>query len=106
MTPHSHRLPVWAGLKCVHYPFVLKDIPRFAAITLVAPRVRFSALAIFLTPCLSLAIDFNVRKSSFGPCATNYFFLLRHIGSFFENRAFIMARSVSNAAPNNWQVKL
>ena len=26
--------------------------------------VRFKALAIFLTPCLSLAIDFNVRKSS------------------------------------------
>ena len=32
------------------YPRVLKDIPRFAAITLVAPGERFNALAIFLTP--------------------------------------------------------
>jgi hypothetical protein len=63
-TTQASSSTVWAGLKCVHYPFVLKDIPRFAAITLVAPGVRFSALAIFLTPCLSLAIDFNVRKSS------------------------------------------
>jgi hypothetical protein len=31
----------------------------------VAPGVRFNALAIFLTPALAFAIDFNVRRSSF-----------------------------------------
>src|SRR5579872_3114339 len=40
------------------------DKPNFCALTAVAPRVRFNSLAIFFTPCLSLAIDFNVRKSS------------------------------------------
>jgi hypothetical protein len=44
--------------------FVLKDIPSFAALTLVAPGERFNALAIFLTPCLSFAIDFNNFRSS------------------------------------------
>jgi hypothetical protein len=44
---------------------VLKDTPRFAAITLVAPGERFNALAILVTPCLFLAIVFNVRTSSF-----------------------------------------
>jgi uncharacterized protein len=43
---------------------VLKDIPRLTAITVVAPRERRNALAIFLTPFLSRAIDFNNRKSS------------------------------------------
>jgi hypothetical protein len=43
---------------------VLKDTPRFAAIVVVAPGVRFNALAIFLTPFLSFAINFNVRTSS------------------------------------------
>ena len=46
------------------HPRVLNDTPRFAAITLVAPGERFNALAIFVTPCLSLAIDFNNRRSS------------------------------------------
>jgi hypothetical protein len=36
-----------AGLKCVHHPRALNDIPRFAVITLVAPGERFNALAIF-----------------------------------------------------------
>jgi hypothetical protein len=36
-----------AGLKCIHYPRALNDIPRFAVITLVAPGERFNALAIF-----------------------------------------------------------
>jgi len=35
-----------------------------AAITLVAPGERFNAFAIFVTPCLSLAIDFNNLRSS------------------------------------------
>jgi len=39
--------------------------PSFAAITLVAPGVRFSAFAIFVTPDFPLAIAFIVRTSSF-----------------------------------------
>jgi hypothetical protein len=46
------------------YHVVLKDIPRLTAITVVAPGERRNALAIFLTPFLSRAIDFNNRKSS------------------------------------------
>jgi hypothetical protein len=40
---------------------MLNEMPRFAAITLVAPTVRFNALAIFLVPFFSFAIVFNVR---------------------------------------------
>jgi hypothetical protein len=60
------------------YPRVFKDIPRFAAITLVAPGERFNALAIFLTPRLSRAIVFNVRMSSFDHArrTTFFFFIL------------------------------
>jgi hypothetical protein len=60
------------------YPRVLKDIPRFAAITLVAPGERFNALAIFLTPRLSRAIVFNVRMASFDHArrTTFFFFIL------------------------------
>jgi hypothetical protein len=43
---------------------VLKDTPRFAAITLVAPMIRFNALAIFLTPFFSLAIVFSRHVGS------------------------------------------
>jgi hypothetical protein len=43
---------------------MLRDTPRFAAITLVAPRVRFNALAILATPAFAFAIVFNVRTSS------------------------------------------
>jgi hypothetical protein len=44
---------------------MLKDTPRFAAITPVAPGVRLKALAILVTPALAFAIDFNKRISSF-----------------------------------------
>jgi hypothetical protein len=40
------------------------DTPSFAAITCVAPGVRFSNLAIFVTPALALAIVFICRTSS------------------------------------------
>ena len=40
------------------------DTPSFAAITCVAPGVRFSDLAIFVTPALALAIVFICRTSS------------------------------------------
>src|ERR1700687_2918083 len=58
-----------------HYPRVLKDTPRFAAITLVAPGERFDTLAILVTPCLSLAIVFNMRTSSFDHARLTNFFL-------------------------------
>jgi len=40
------------------------DTPSFAAFTCVAPGVRFSDLAIFVTPALALAIVFICRISS------------------------------------------
>jgi hypothetical protein len=61
---------------------MLNDIPRFAAITLVAPTVRFRALAILLAPFLSFAIVFNVRWSSFDHRRTTLF--LATLDSFFE----------------------
>jgi hypothetical protein len=45
------------------YPRVSSDTPSFAAFTPVAPGVRFNALAIFLTPILCFASDFNSRTS-------------------------------------------
>jgi hypothetical protein len=62
------------------YPRVLKDIPRFAAITtLVAPGERFNALAIFLTPRLSRAIVFNVRMASFDHALRTTFFVTAQV---------------------------
>jgi hypothetical protein len=63
---------------------VLSDTPCFAAITLVAPTVRFNALAIFLTPCLSRAIDFNNRKSSLVQRRRTTFFFLAISVPFLE----------------------
>jgi len=40
------------------------DTPSFAAITCVAPGVRFSDFAIFLTPVLAFAMAFICRTSS------------------------------------------
>jgi hypothetical protein len=62
---------------------VLRDTPRFAAITLVAPIERFNALAILVTPCLSLAIVFNVRTSSFDHARRTTFFFLANLASSF-----------------------
>ena len=42
-----------------------KETPSFAAITLVAPGVRFNAFAILVTPDFAFAIVFIVRTSSF-----------------------------------------
>jgi hypothetical protein len=44
------------------------DTPSFAAITCVAPAVRFSDLAIFVTPALALAIAFICRTLWDRPC--------------------------------------
>jgi hypothetical protein len=62
---------------------VLNDIPRFAAMFVVALTVRFKALAIFFTPFLSFAIVFNVRKSSLVHARlTSLFFLAISIPFF------------------------
>jgi hypothetical protein len=53
-----------ACLQSAIHPRVLNDTSRFAGITLVAPGERFNAFAILVTSCLSLAIDFNNRRSS------------------------------------------
>jgi hypothetical protein len=55
---------------------VLRDTPRFAAMTLVAPGVRFNALAILVTPALDFAIVFKVRMSSFDHARRITFFFL------------------------------
>jgi hypothetical protein len=83
---------------------VLKDIPRFAAITVVAPTVRFNALAIFLGPFFSRASDFNNRRSSLvqGRLAGFFFF----ISAPFVSRAFIMAHSHCNAPSKTYLVHL
>jgi hypothetical protein len=49
---------------CLLQVRVDNDTPSFAAITCVAPGVRFSDLAIFVTPALALAIVFMCRTSS------------------------------------------
>jgi hypothetical protein len=76
---------------------VLKDTRRFTAIARVAPTVRFKALAIFVTPCISLAINFNARKSSLVHGRLIIFFFGIHRFLFFENRTFITANFVRNA---------
>jgi hypothetical protein len=53
---------------------MLRDTPRFAAMTVVAPCERFNAFAIFVTPFFSLAIVFNVRTSSFDHARRTTFF--------------------------------
>lgn len=76
------------------YPRVLKDIPRFAAITLVAPGERFNALAIFLTPRLSRAIVFNVRMASFDHARRTTFFFFILVP--FVGAGLIMAHLAGN----------
>jgi hypothetical protein len=49
--------------------------------TVVAPGVRFNALAILATPALAFAIVFNVRTSSSDHART--FFFLANFDSFF-----------------------
>jgi hypothetical protein len=78
------------------HPRVLNDTPCFAAITLVAPGERFNALAILVTPCLSLAIVLNLRKSSFDHARRTTFFFFISV-PFFENRACNTASTFSNA---------
>ena len=52
------------------------DTPSFAAITCVAPGVRFSDFAIFLTPVLAFAMAFICRTSSLVHSRRMIFFLV------------------------------
>jgi hypothetical protein len=79
-------------------PRILNEIPCFAAMTVVAPGVRFKALAIFLTPRLSFAIDFNNFKSSLVQRRITFLFFLANFGSLmFVNRASSTQIHFSNA---------
>jgi hypothetical protein len=72
---------------------VLKDTPRFAAITLVAPGERLKALAILDTPAFDLAIVFNVRMSSFDHARrTTFFFLAK--SRFLFLRTGLLSRHI------------
>jgi hypothetical protein len=51
--------------RCFSQARVDSETPSFAAITLVAPGVRFNAFAILTTPDFAFAIVFIVRTSSF-----------------------------------------
>jgi hypothetical protein len=67
---------------------ILNDTPSFAALTVVAPGVRFNALAILVTPALAFAIIFNVRMSSLVQRRIAFFFFLANFGSFFCEPGF------------------
>jgi hypothetical protein len=54
----------WPAGSVDAYARIDNDTPSFAAITEVAPGVRFSDFDIFLTPALAFAIDFIWRTSS------------------------------------------
>ena len=56
------------------YARIDNETPSFAAITLVAPGVRLSALAILMTPDFPLAIVFIIRMSSFVQARRTTFF--------------------------------
>jgi len=53
---------------------VLSDTPNLLAMTVVAPGVRFSALAIFLTPAFCFASVLSVFRSSFDQERRTVFF--------------------------------
>jgi hypothetical protein len=71
------------------HPRVLRDTPRFAAITVIAPGERINALAIFLTPFFSRAIDFNVRWSSFDHARRTTSFLLAKSRFLFSRTGLV-----------------
>jgi hypothetical protein len=63
---------------------MLNDTPRFAAMTAVAPGERFNALAIFLTPRLSFAIDFKSFRSFLDHARRIAFFFLAILAPVWE----------------------
>jgi hypothetical protein len=84
-------------------PRMLREIPRFAAMTVVAPGDRFNTLAIFVTPFFSLAIDFNNFKSSFDhERLTTFFFLANFDFLFFGSRACNRSSSFGNSKTDHF----
>jgi hypothetical protein len=89
---------------------ILNETPSFAAITVVAPGVRFNALAIFVLPFLSFAIDFSKRKSSLLHARRTRFFIFLaivaplcerpsyHSQSIWQHEARIAAANASMSA--------
>ena len=82
--------PTWPLVEARIHPRILKDIPSFAAITVVAPGVRFNALAILVVPFFSFAIDLSKRLSA-GVQArriTSFFFFLAIFAPLFERPSY------------------
>jgi hypothetical protein len=79
---------------------ILNEMPRFAAITLVAPTVRFSALAILLAPFLSFAIVFNNRTSFLVQRRkATFFFLLATLDFLFSGMTIYHTHSLAIQRP-------
>jgi hypothetical protein len=72
------------------------DTPSFAAITCVAPGVRFSDLAIFVTPALALAIVFICRTSSLVHSRRAIFLGLTIVTPVFVDRSCITRLRIGN----------
>jgi hypothetical protein len=72
------------------------DTPSFAAITCVAPGVRFSDLAIFVTPALALAIVFICRTSSLVHSRRAIFLVLTIVTPVFVDRSCITRLRIGN----------
>ena len=72
------------------------DTPSFAAITCVAPGVRFSDLAIFVTPALALAIVFICRTSSLVHSRRAIFLVLTIVTPVFVDRTCITRLRIGN----------
>jgi hypothetical protein len=72
------------------------DTPSFAAITCVAPGVRFSDLAIFVTPALALAIVFICRTSSLVHSRRTIFLVLAIVTPVLVDRPCITRLRIGN----------
>jgi hypothetical protein len=75
-----------------YYARVEREIPCFAAITLVAPTVRFKAFEIFAPPDFAFAIVFICRKSSFVHGRRISFFALAICAPVFLWRNWLLLR--------------
>ena len=74
------------------------DTPSFAAITCVAPGVRFSDLAIFVTPALAFAMALICRTSSLVHSRRMIFLVLAIVAPVLWDRRCTMRLRVGNRA--------
>jgi len=77
------------------------DTPSFAAITCVAPGVRFSDFAIFLTPVLAFAMAFICRTSSLVHSRRMIFLVLAIVAPVLWTGLIPMRLQVGNRAPTS-----